>query len=57
MAKRSWDQSRLAAELGINKGTVSRLLSGGRGIGVGLAVRISRRLLIDPYSLFMEDPK
>ena len=57
MERRGWDQSRLAEELEINKATVSRMLSGGRGVGVGLALRISRRLLIDPYALLFTDPQ
>ena len=56
MSRHQLNKTRLAAELGVNPSTVNRLLSGQRGIGLGLAVRISRRLLIDPHELLLREP-
>jgi plasmid maintenance system antidote protein VapI len=57
MERRGLTHSKLAAELGINRATVGRLLNGERGIGLGLAVRICRRLLINPEDLLLHEPK
>ena len=50
-------QEQIAAELGINRATVGRLLSGERGVGLGLALRICRRLLISPEDLLLHEPR
>jgi plasmid maintenance system antidote protein VapI len=56
MTKHDLNENRLAALLGVNRSTVNRLLSGERGIGLGLALRIARRLLIDPHELLLREP-
>ena len=50
------NDAKLAQLLGIDRSTVHRLLSGQRGVGLGLAVRIARRLLIDPHELLLREP-
>jgi plasmid maintenance system antidote protein VapI len=56
MERRGWTKARLAKELGIDRSTVGRMLAGERGIGLGLAVRIARRLLISPHDLLLHEP-
>ena len=56
MAKHNLTESKLAALLGVNRSTVNRLLAGERGIGLGLALRVARRLLIDPHELLLREP-
>ena len=57
MARHKLNETQLATELGVDRSTVNRMLSGKRGIGLGLAVRIARRLLIDPHDLLLREPK
>lgn len=56
MRERSIDQAELARRIGSDDGNMSRILSGGRGIGLGQALRISRALKITPTRLLEEDP-
>ena len=57
MERRKWTEAQLARELKVSRSTVNRLLKGSRGIGLGLALRIARRLLISPHDLLLEEPK
>lgn len=57
MEKHKLTESELADRLDVNRSTVNRLRSGKRGIGLGLALRVARRLLIDPSDLLLEEPK
>lgn len=46
-----------AAMVGCDQGNLSKILTGSRGIGVGLAARIFTGLKIDPLAMFLRDPE
>lgn len=56
MEERDIDQAELASLLDTTEATVSRILSGDRGIGLGLFVRICRRLGVTATRLLEHAP-
>lgn len=48
MAQKGLKQAGLAVLLGVNQGTVSRLLSGKRSLSLPLAVKLRKTIGIDP---------
>ena len=54
--ERQIGQVDLAARLEVTQGTVSRALKGERGIGLGLALRISRLIRVSMPRMLEEDP-
>lgn len=55
MKERGINQAELARRIGTTEATASRILSGHRGIGVGMALKIARGLHITPSRLLEED--
>jgi transcriptional regulator with XRE-family HTH domain len=53
MAERQWTQGKLARELDIDPGVLSRLLNGGRPPSLLLAVKLERLLKV-PAALWVE---
>lgn len=56
MEERGIGQVELAARLEITQGHVSKILSRDRGVGLGLALRVSRLLRVSMPRLLEEDP-
>lgn len=57
MELRGIDKAELARRIGADDGNVNRILSGARGLGLGMAVRISVGLGINLIQLLEENPK
>ena len=57
MEKHDLSESDLADRLDVNRSTINRLRHGKRGLGLGLALRIARKLLIDPSELLLQEPR
>ena len=55
-AERQIGQVELAERLGVTQGAISRILSGNRGVGLGLALRVSRLLRVSMPRLLEENP-
>jgi plasmid maintenance system antidote protein VapI len=56
MLERRINIAELARRIRTNDGNVNRILQGGRGLGLGIAIRICRGLQITPTRLLEEDP-
>lgn len=55
VAEREIDHAALAKLLSVNEGTVSRILNGTRGVGLGMALRIHRECDVSPWRLMKEN--
>lgn len=55
MTERGLDISDLARRCGVSPSGMNRILWGGRGVGLGLVVRIARNLHINPTRLLLEE--
>jgi transcriptional regulator with XRE-family HTH domain len=56
MTERGITIAELARRIHTNDGNVNRILKGGRGLGLGIALRICRGLKITGTRLLEEDP-
>jgi transcriptional regulator with XRE-family HTH domain len=57
MTKRGTNEAEVARRMGITPGYVNKFLSGARGIGPGLILRMSHVLGVELATLMEEDPK
>lgn len=56
MSRMNWTQADVARMLGVNSGTVSRILDG-RSLGLDVFIKINRRCGIDAEMMLNSDPK